>query len=908
MKKNNLTVIVVLLIVFLISSFVAIDCKSNTVEQPKAQNEIKYPSGDQELDQIRLEVKNSPTTRENFKLRAFKMKLWVVSLQQQGARLEAYIPIDDGLRSEVWWNNIEGPGMDGTPQQFSDEQMTKLGQLVDEGYAILDEIQKELIINPPSVDFSSSEKEIESSTQKEIPWTHYKGNENLSGYTGAYGPTEGEKAWKFPVGLAWESQPAIEGDRVYLSSPGMRTIMYCLDLETGREIWNTKQVVEIMGDQLYNTPNNQSSPIVLEDYVLFRELGARGNKGPTKHIVFVDKKTGIIKKEVEAGHVDYRAGHAAFTANEKFLVFPHGVQDIHETPVVAQGFNRIIGKDTKTGRKLWDFNVGFTFAEPLLDDNRVFIGTQTGYMYSWRADRRYGGRTSAEWQFRACGAINRKAEVFGDYLLFGANDGVFYCLNKNTGKLVWKHKVEDVEISAFRHFSRPYAKDHKVVVGGANKKLYCFDITTGKLLFSYKANDWVRSRPLFQEDNYYFTTMHGTFYGISVKKGKAKLLFKKQLTEHPIVADLAMKGDKIVINDADLYAHCLNTKGEMVWERSLIESFEKNGIRIFNEQIAGGGYYQSKPTAADGMVFFGTPIRFVYAVDAETGKEIWKFELGASISGAPTYDNGRIYVGQQGGEEEFYCLDAKTGEMIWTQKTGWDWGSANVSDGMVFVPGIDGYVMGLGAETGAIVWRHRFAMSVCSEPAVEGDQVIFGSWDNYLIAFDKKTGRVNWQFQGGGTDSGVAIFKDGKIYLKNKCVDAVTGELLWAYEEPGSVFNITPAYHDGKVYMSCWHGLGLGGICVEAVVYCLDANTGEKIWTHLGGGLSSPVIGAEGNVYFPSIADPYFYCVDAEGNGDGTTTTKWVYKMGNKVEESTPALYKGKAYIMSSDGYVHAIQ
>lgn len=45
---------------------------------------IKSPNGDPELDQIRLELKSSPTKRVNFKLRAIKMKLWAASLQQQG--------------------------------------------------------------------------------------------------------------------------------------------------------------------------------------------------------------------------------------------------------------------------------------------------------------------------------------------------------------------------------------------------------------------------------------------------------------------------------------------------------------------------------------------------------------------------------------------------------------------------------------------------------------------------------------------------------------------------------------------------------------------------------------------------------------------------------------------------------
>ena len=869
-----------------------------------AQEQVFVSSGDNELDRIRIEVAKEATTRETFELRALKMKLWVVSLQQQGARLEAYLPIDKAFRKDVWWNTIDRNN--GKPQDFTNEQMARLSNAVDQGYAILDSVQNSFEIKPTPIIKSAAKTAVNVKNKPEVAWSHYKGNMGLSGNTGAQGPALGEKAWKFPVGLSWESQAIIENGRVYLSSPGMRTIMWCLDLNTGEEIWHTNQVVEIMGDQLYNTPNNQSTPVVLDKYIMYRELGARGNKGPSKEIVFIDKENGEIAKDMLAGHVDYRAGNAPFAANEKFTVYTHGTQDIHEKPAIGQGFNRLICKDTETGKKRWEYNVGFTFANPVLLENQIFIGTQTGYMYAFDADKSYGHNRTAKWQFRANGAINRKAEVSGDKLFFGANDGTFYCLNKNTGALLWKMQTK-IESSAFRHFSTPYANENIVVVGSASKEVYGFDSNSGELLFTIQADDWVRARPVVQENQLFFASMKGTLYGFDIKDNKAKENFSLALSHHPILADLSIKDDKLLINDSDLFTHCVSTKGKTLWKKSIIKGFDKGGERILSDQIAGGAYYQSKPTAANGLVFFGTPARFVYAVNAETGEEKWKFELGGSISGAPTYDNGRIYIGQQGAEEEFYCLDAETGKEIWNQKTGWVWGSATVSDGLVFIPCVDGYVMTLNAENGQMLWRHRFNMSVCSEPCVEGDQVFFGSWDNYLIAFDKLTGNVNWKFQGGGTDSGVSIVKNGRIYSKNKCIDAKTGELIWEFKDGNSIFNITPAYHNGRVYMSCWHGLGLGGICVEAVIYCIDAETGEKIWTHLGGGLSSPVVDDE-NVYFPSISDPYFYCVDAEGNGDGTTTCKWMYKMGNKVEESTPAIYKGKIYIMSSDGYVHAIK
>lgn len=867
--------------------------------------QIKNSSGNKELDQIRLEVKSTPTDRETFKLRAIRMKLWAVTLQQQGIRLHDYVVIDNRLNGVTRWNNLWNGNK---PQVFTDEQISTLGQIIDEGYAILENYQTEAT-NGKSLAFQSELSPIDPSTQPEIPWTSYKGNEGLTGNTGAFGPTKGERAWTFPVGLAWESKPAIEGDRVYLSSPGVRTTMYCLDINTGKEIWNTKQIIEIMGDQLYHAPNNQSSPVVLKNHIMFRELGARGNGGPTKDVVLVNKETGEIEKEIEVGHVDYRAGHAPFDANDEIVVYPFGVMDIHTTPPLTQAHDRVMTKNIKTGQVLSELYTGYTFSEPLLDNESwVYQGTLDGYMYAWKADKRLGNRPKPNWDFRAGGAINDKAFVLGDYVMFGANDGVFYCLNKRTGALQWKYEVEELETRSFRHFSAPFASEGKVIVGAADKNFYCFDVETGKLLIKHKSDDWIRSAPVFVGDKFFFATMKGSFYGFQNKKGKTKQLFKKDLSHHPILADLALKDDKIIINDSDLYAHCVNTRGDIVWKKSLIDSFEKDGNRILSDQIAGGAYYQSKPTAANDMVFFGTPLRFIYGVDAHTGKELWKFEIGASISGAPTYYDGKIYVGQQGGEDDFYCIDAKTGKLIWKQSVDWVWGSATASAGMVYVPGIDGYAWALDANNGNIIWKKPFSRSVCSEPAVEGNIVIFGSWDNYLRAFDKKTGDLVWQYNGAGTDSGVAIIKDGRIYVKNKCIDAKTGKLVWEFKDGNNIFNITPAVHDGKVYLSCWHGLGLGGICVEAVVYCVDAATGELNWTQLGAGLSSPVIGAEGNVYFPSIADPYFYCVDSEGNGDGTTTVKWMYQMGNKVEESTPALYKGKAYVMSSDGYIHAIK
>ncbi|MBM4152884.1 MAG: hypothetical protein FJ220_05105, partial [Kiritimatiellaceae bacterium] len=519
-------------------------------------------SGDMELDQIRMEVKQVPTTRDTFTLRAIKMKLWSVALQQQGVPLADYVEVDNRLNQIVRWNNEQHQGV---AQTFTDDEMSRACRVVDDGYAVLETYQNVASSETASRAFSSGLNPIDPATQPEIPWTAYKGNENLSGFTGANGPAKGERAWTFPVGLAWESKPAIEGDRVYLSSPGVRTILYCVDLHTGQKIWDTKQVIDIMGDQLYHAPNNQSSPVVLKDQILFRELGARGNLGPSKHIVHVDKKTGIMNHKIVAGHVDYRAGHAPFAANEEITVFSHGVQDIHLVPPVTQAFNRMVGTDTKTGELLWTFYTGYTFAEPLLDElSRVYVGTQDGYLFSWPGNRKYGHLPAPQWEFRAGGAIHRKPVVYQNHLLFGANDGLIYCLDRMTGEKRWAYDTKKTEQGAFRHFSTPYAADGRVFIGSADKKVYCLEIVSGRLLFEFEADDWVRSAPVVHGNSCYFATLKGSLYGLDFDGAGVQQRVKKQLGDHAVLADLAMKDDLLVINDSDLWSYCVNTKGELV--------------------------------------------------------------------------------------------------------------------------------------------------------------------------------------------------------------------------------------------------------------------------------------------------------------------------------------------------------
>ena len=429
-----------------------------------------------------------------------------------------------------------------------------------------------------------------------------------------------------------------------------------------------------------------------------------------------------------------------------------------------------------------------------------------------------------------------------------------------------------------------------------------------------ETTDWARARPIAHGAAVFVATVDGKLHCFDRSGARH---WTNAISTHPIYADLALEAGKILACDSNLMLYCLSAAGERLWEISILEAFhDEGGSRIFTDELAGGTYYQSKPTAHRGKLFFGAPSGFLYGVDAGTGEEIWKFEMGAAISVGPACVDGRVYAGQQGGERFFYCLDAEDGSLIWKQTLpgGWVWGSAKVRDNRVYVPTVSGYAVCLDAENGHIVWMYPTAKSIPAEPAIDGDLVYFGSWSGSVYAFDRETGDIIWKALGTHLDSGTCIAVAGKLYLPDhrsifKLLDAKSGALLSAgsmnEEEKGAYwnFNASPAYRGGRAICSARGGRGLWGVPLFSTVYCVDPATAKIHWTHAdGGGLSAPAV-ANGRVYIASGNSPFFYCLD-EATGDEL----WVYKLGHRVEEATLCIYRDKVYALAADAWVHAIE
>jgi outer membrane protein assembly factor BamB len=673
-----------------------------------------YSSGSADIDRVRAEVNISPTTAGNYRERSLLLFMWLGSLQQQGADTHAFFDVDKayyGLEGRI----VRGKG------EAKAKALQQMGGVIDEGFQVMEKIALNLKENGRIYEpFKGDAKGFPEGGDMDADWPMFQGNKHNTGYTKAPGPKTGELAWKFPVGLGWYARPAVEGDRVYVASPGMHTTSLCLDLETGDEIWKSTQNHPLFG--IYKYPAIMSSPVILKDKIIYREVNSHGgNEGQARNLVYIDKKTGKTLARKFAGHIDYRTQVAPVASNGKYTVYPFGVHDIYGYPAVCQNLNRLVCADVDNNRKLWDLNVGDidVLAEPVMTEDLVFQGTTEGYLYAVNitgdylaqkdANVSHGGAHRVAWKFKANGAVNTAVTLVDGVLYFGSNGGTLYALSEYEGSVVWETNVDAPELGARKQFTVPLYKEGKLYIGGANKNLYCIDAASGSMEWKAELSDWIRSKPAMTSEGLLVATVDGKMACVS-KKGALK--WSKQVSTHQIYGDLVVAGDSVLVNDSDLWLRRINAAGDVVWKRSLLDAYENEaGERIFTDVLSGGTYYQSKPTAAKGKVYFGSAAGFLFCADADTGKEIWKFEMGGAISVGPAIGEGKVFAGQQGGERFFYAVDAETGKLAWKQTVpgGWVWGSAAYDDGMVYVPTVNGHCVCLDAKTGYIVWDYPTA-------------------------------------------------------------------------------------------------------------------------------------------------------------------------------------------------------
>ena len=329
---------------------------------------------------------------------------------------------------------------------------------------------------------------------------------------------------------------------------------------------------------------------------------------------------------------------------------------------------------------------------------------------------------------------------------------------------------------------------------------------------------------------------------------------------------------------ADDWPQWRGTDRLAVWsETGIVDRFPDSGLKVAWRTPVRSGF--AGPAVADGRVFVldwredpesrtldGTE-RLV-ALDEETGAVLWTHEWATSYRmlqasyaigprATPTVDGDRVYaVGASGA---LRCVDAASGELIWSRNYIDDYDTSVATWGVASAPLVDGdrliaivggepdaLVVAFDKRTGAELWR---AVEVVGEMGY-GQPVIYEAggvrqlivWHAAaLVSLDPETGETYWEepWEVGAGMSVATPVRDGHYLLVSQFyngsmmmrldTDRPSASVLWKgasrSEMPDETDGLhalitTPIVAGGHVY-----GVGSYG-----ELRGLDARTGERLW------------------------------------------------------------------------------
>jgi outer membrane protein assembly factor BamB len=282
--------------------------------------------------------------------------------------------------------------------------------------------------------------------------------------------------------------------------------------------------------------------------------------------------------------------------------------------------------------------------------------------------------------------------------------------------------------------------------------------------------------------------------------------------------------------------------------------------------FADSSFIEFPPVIAYDRLYVGTNYGLVLAIDSETGRYVWRRELGRCIAASPTVGRGVVYVATM---DPAPCSghDAASG----------------------------GYVAALNARTGALLWRYQTGL-VESSPLLVGRVLYFGSWDRRVYAIDTETRRLRWSFTTRGEVKAGAAFAGGSIFIGSYdghvyALDARTGKLRWsaAARSRGSApgkFYATPAVAHGVVYAGATDG----------TIYAFRAEDGRLAWSRdTGNYVYAPAAVWRHTVYVGSY-DHRLYALDA-----GSGVIRWVFDAGHAIS-GAPTVLGGLVYFSTCGG------
>jgi alcohol dehydrogenase (cytochrome c) len=518
--------------------------------------------------------------------------------------------------------------------------------------------------------------------------------------------------------------------------------------------------------------------------------------------VLVTAFAAIAAPQVMAGVTDRDIENDAKTTND-VVSWGMGTEGQRYSPL-----DKINVSNVKNLVPAWSFSFGGEKqrgqeSQPLVVNGKMFVTGSYSRLYAINA------RTGAKlWEYDhrlpdgimpCCDVVNRGAAVYDNLVIFSTLDAQLVALDQDTGKVVWKEKIDDYQ-AGYSNTAAPIIAKGLILTGvsggefGIVGRVEARDAKTGKMVWSRPTVEghmgYKYDAAGNKMDNGISGTTNATWQGDLWKTGgaatwlggsydaKTGLAYfgtgnPSPWNSHLRPGDNLYSCSTVAIDVAtgQIKWHFQGTPNDG-WDYDGVNefvTFDMNGKRMGGKADRNGFFYVldansgkfergfpfvKKITWAKGLDSNGRPIFDPANRPGDPAKSA-DGKKGESVFSAPSFLGGKNQMPMAYSPDTglFYVPANEWGMEIWNEPITYKKGAAYLGAGFTIKTIDDKYIGALRAvdpKTGKIVWEvTNNAPLWGGVMTTKGGLVFWGTPEGYLKAADAKTGKEVWSFQTG---------------------------------------------------------------------------------------------------------------------------------------------------------------
>ncbi|WP_302286995.1 outer membrane protein assembly factor BamB family protein [Bacteroides clarus] len=333
-----------------------------------------------------------------------------------------------------------------------------------------------------------------------------------------------------------------------------------------------------------------------------------------------------------------------------------------------------VNKEYAQVKEQWLVQTGAgIYCSPAVEKDKVFVGDDMGYLTAYALKN---GKKL--WSFQSGKRIVGTPAVSEGIVVFGSADCKIYGLNAQNGNLLWTVKAAAPVLGAV-------TIDNGIAyIGASDHTFRAVNIHTGDVKWNFAdVKGYIETKPLVTDNKVIFGAWDNTLYALDKADGKELWKWTGGLTRmhfSPAAVWPVASDGKVFITDPQRAMTAIDLKtGNTVWRtfQSMVREtigLSEDGERIYSKTMndsivcysakgdqphelwasnVGFGYEHapSMQVEKEGIVFGSTKEGLIFALEAKTGKVLWKHKIGNSlISTVVPLGNNRVLFTATGGE------------------------------------------------------------------------------------------------------------------------------------------------------------------------------------------------------------------------------------------------------------------